>query len=62
MPSTPARRRTDAMALLEVKDLHTSFHTRAGVVRAVQDLSFHLDAGETLGIVGESCSGKSVAM
>ncbi|MBR0399094.1 MAG: ABC transporter ATP-binding protein [Eubacterium sp.] len=48
------------MALLEVKDLHTSFFTDAGEVRAVNGISFSLDRGKVLGIVGESGSGKSV--
>jgi oligopeptide transport system ATP-binding protein len=48
------------MSLLEVKNLHTSFFTDAGEVRAVNGISFNLDRGKVLGIVGESGSGKSV--
>ena len=48
------------MALLEVKNLRTSFFTDAGEVKAVNGISFSLDHGKVLGIVGESGSGKSV--
>ena len=48
------------MAMLEVKDLHTSFFTPVGEVKAVNGVSFTLDRGKVLGIVGESGSGKSV--
>ncbi|MGG5809024.1 ABC transporter ATP-binding protein [Falsiroseomonas sp. CW058] len=47
-------------ALLEVRDLRTHFLTRAGVVKAVEGVTFALDRGEILGLVGESGSGKSV--
>jgi len=46
--------------LLEVKDLQTQFQTRTGLVRAVDRVSFHLDGGELLGLVGESGCGKSI--
>ena len=48
------------MALLEVKDLQTSFFSDAGEVKAVNGISFNLDRSKILGIVGESGSGKSV--
>ncbi|MHC4939152.1 MAG: ABC transporter ATP-binding protein [Planctomycetota bacterium] len=48
------------MPLLEVEDLRVSFKTDDGVVEAVQGVSYSLDRGETLGIVGESGCGKSV--
>ena len=49
------------MSLLEVKDLKTYFHTRRGIIKAVNGVSYSVDAGRTLGIVGESGSGKSVS-
>jgi ABC-type microcin C transport system duplicated ATPase subunit YejF len=48
------------MSLLTVKDLHIHFHTRNGIVKAVNGVNFSLEKGETLGIVGESGSGKTV--
>jgi len=46
--------------LLQVKDLQTHFPTRAGLVKAVNDVSFHIDEGELVGLVGESGCGKSI--
>ncbi|MFI1810228.1 ABC transporter ATP-binding protein [Streptomyces sp. NPDC020422] len=46
--------------LLEVRDLHVEFHTRDGVAKAVNGVDYSVDAGETLAVLGESGSGKSV--
>jgi peptide/nickel transport system ATP-binding protein len=48
------------LALLEVQDLRTSFKTEDGLVKAVDGVSFSVEKGQTLGIVGESGCGKSV--
>jgi len=48
--------------MLQVRDLRTQFFTQDGVVCAVNGISFHLDEGDTLGIVGESGCGKTVSM
>ena len=50
------------MKILEVKDLHTFFKTKHGIVKAVNGVSYDVEAGKTLGIVGESGSGKSVSI
>jgi oligopeptide transport system ATP-binding protein len=51
-----------AAPVLDVRGLKTVFRTRGGEIHAVNDVSFHLERGELLGVVGESGSGKSVTM
>jgi oligopeptide transport system ATP-binding protein len=60
--SAPARRAEDddGTPLLEVRDLHVEFHTRDGVAKAVNGVNYSVSAGETLAVLGESGSGKSV--
>ena len=57
----PTPRATTGATLLEVDDLHVEFRQRSGVVNAVNGISYSLAAGETLAILGESGSGKSVS-
>ena len=47
------------MKMLEIKDLHTYFETKRGLIKAVNGVSLSLEEGKTLGVVGESGSGKS---
>ncbi|MDX3072124.1 ABC transporter ATP-binding protein [Streptomyces sp. MI02-7b] len=58
----PAPRRADGTGapLLEVRDLHVEFHTRDGVAKAVNGVNYTVEPGETLAVLGESGSGKSV--
>jgi peptide/nickel transport system ATP-binding protein len=63
VPSTGWQRKRTTKGtgkILDVRGLKTSFHTRDGVVRAVDGIDFHVDRGEILGLVGESGCGKSV--
>lgn len=52
---------TNSQRILEVKDLRTYFYTRDSVIKAVDGLSYHVNKGECVGLVGESACGKSVS-
>ena len=52
---------SDSERVLDVKDLRTYFYTREGVVKAVDGLTYHVNKGECVGLVGESACGKSVS-
>src|SRR5437764_2225929 len=51
---------TPGAHLLEVEDLHVEFRTRDGIANVLNGVSYHVEAGETLAVLGESGSGKSV--
>ncbi|MFI6082672.1 ABC transporter ATP-binding protein [Streptomyces sp. NPDC051217] len=57
---TPRPGESDTTPLLEVRDLHVEFHTRDGVAKAVNGVNYSVASGETLAVLGESGSGKSV--
>ena len=59
-PDAPVKPTRTGQPLLEVKNLKTQFMTQDGVVKAVDDVSFYVMPGETLGVVGESGCGKSM--
>ncbi|MEU2563757.1 ABC transporter ATP-binding protein [Streptomyces longispororuber] len=59
-PASPAPASAPAVPLLDVRDLHVEFRTRDGVARAVNGVDYSVTAGETLAVLGESGSGKSV--
>jgi peptide/nickel transport system ATP-binding protein len=59
-PQPDAAPRPATPHLLEVKDLFVEFHTRDGVAKVLNGVSYHVDRGETLAVLGESGSGKSV--
>src|SRR5690606_29771559 len=59
-PSTELNNMPDTDALLEVRNLRVEFHTRRGVLTALDNVSFDIARGEILGVVGESGAGKSL--
>src|ERR671931_1672560 len=60
MMDTGSPGETPSAPLLEVEDLFVEFHTRDGVAKVLNGVSYHVNAGETLAVLGESGSGKSV--
>src|ERR687888_1389747 len=60
MVDTGSPGETPSAPLLDVEDLFVEFHTRDGVAKVLNGVSYHVNAGETLAVLGESGSGKSV--